>query len=111
MRDRALTAMFDGWTHPSYERRVRGDTPATYLWGSAGISSGIAFDKPVLLHIRNDLFGQPITLSTTDSATAVPTLLGTLQPGECVAMELNSLSGVLASCVSGSNPLESVVAC
>jgi hypothetical protein len=111
MREARLTSVFDQWTRPSYERRVRGSTPPTYLWGSAGITEGISFAKPPVLHIRNDLFGQPISLSKTASATAAPVALGTIQPGECVSIELQNISGVTASCASGSDPLETTVAC
>jgi hypothetical protein len=111
MRESQLTSAFDRWTRPSYERRVRGDAPPTYLWGSAGIAAGVAFDKPLTLHIRNDIFGQQVSLSTTASASATPIVLGTLQPGECISIQVQNISGVLASCVPGSDPLESVVAC
>ncbi len=108
-----LTSVFDRWTHPSFERRVRGTTPATatYLWGSAGISGPISFDKPLVLHIRNDVFGQPIQLSTMASSSAVPNVVGTLQPGECVSIPVQSLSGVTAFCTATSDPLETLVAC
>lgn len=78
----ALTAVFDHWTHPSYERRVRvnasePNTP-TFLWGSAGIEKGINFEKPLTLHIRNDISGQPVTLGTTASLGGTITILGTI---------------------------------
>jgi hypothetical protein len=111
MREKLFDAMSDRWTHPSYQRRVRGDTPPIYLWGSAGITQGVNFDKPLTLHIRNDLFGQPISLSTMASSSATPIALGTLQPGECVSIQLQNISGVFASCVPGPDALESMVAC
>jgi hypothetical protein len=110
----APTSVFDRWTHPSYERRVRplppvtaGGPPSspTFLWGSAGISNDITFDKPLILHIRNDLFGDAVTFGTAASGVVQPPI-GTLQPGECVSIQLQSMSGVYATC-----PTESVVAC
>jgi hypothetical protein len=124
MREAPLTSVFDRWTHPSYERRVRGSTTPTYLWGSEGISNNISFDKALTLHIRNDAFGQPIQLSTTTlvliSATsttaattnAVTTEVGRLLPGECVSIQVQNISGVSAICVPPPGaPLESMVAC
>jgi hypothetical protein len=102
-----LTSVFDRWTHPSYERRVRGAStpPSNYLWGSAGITNNIPpFDKPLILHIRNDLFGDAVTFGTL--ASGVQTEIGTLQPGECVSIPLQNISGVYATC-----PTESVIAC
>jgi hypothetical protein len=111
MRQTLFDPFSDHWSHPSYERRVRGDTPPIYLWGSAGITKGIAFDKAPILHIRNYLLGQPISLSTTASSTATPIVLGTLQPGECISIQVQNISGVFASCVPGPDPLESMVTC
>ena len=96
---------YSHWTQPSYEVRVRG-TPekAMYLWGSAGITKDIAFDKPLVLHIHNDLFGEVISLGTQKAGAQEP--LGTLRPGECVSIPLSSISGVFASCEK-----ESAVCC
>jgi hypothetical protein len=99
-----LTTVYDHWTHPSYERRVR-LTP-TYLWGSHGITQNIAFDKPLILHIRNGTFGQPVTIAITQVGAATPTSYGTLQPAECISIPMQDLSGVYATCAT-----ESVVAC
>jgi hypothetical protein len=97
----ALTSVFDRWAHPSYERRVRplppvtpgGPPPSpTFLWGSAGISNNINFDKPPILHIRNDLFGDIVTFGTAASGVVQPPI-GTLQPGECVSIPLQSTRG------------------
>jgi multidrug efflux pump subunit AcrA (membrane-fusion protein) len=114
----ALTSVFDRWTHPNYERRVRVYPPTSpiYLWGSAGITQAITFAKPPNLHIRNDVFGQPILLSTTAPATATTpsttTVLGTLQPGECVSIQLQNISGVTANCQPApGEPPETTVAC
>jgi hypothetical protein len=97
MKASPLTAFYDRWTVPSYERRVRvapqtqPPTPPTFLWGSAGIHNDITFDKPPILHIRNDLFGDVVTFGTTGSG-GVQTPIGTLQPGECVSIPLQGAS-------------------
>jgi hypothetical protein len=115
-----LTEIYDRWTVPSYERRIRvlpeTKPPATptYLWGSAGIASNITFAKPPILHIRNELFGDAVTIVTT-AAGSNSTPIGTLQPGECVSIPLQGpvvkgtpqgITGVYATC-----PTETVVAC
>jgi hypothetical protein len=103
-----LTALYDNWTRPSWEVRVRpasSTNPALpmYLWGSDGMQD-ISFDKPLILHIRNDTFGDVVTLGTVAAGTQSD--YGTLQPGECVSIQLQDMSGVYATC-----PTESVVAC
>jgi hypothetical protein len=106
MRSSPLMSIYDHWTHASYEVRVRGTTPPVYLWGSAGIKpKNITFDKPLLLHIRNDVFGELITFGT-QVASGTQTPYGTLLPGECVSIPLQDISGVFATC-----QLESTVAC
>jgi hypothetical protein len=103
MRTSPLTDIYDHWTQPSYEVRVRGTT--MYLWGSAGITKNITFDKPLLLHIRNDVLGDNVTLGT-QVAAGPQTTIGTLEPGQCVSIPVQGISGVFATC-----PSESVVAC
>jgi hypothetical protein len=97
---------YNYWTEPSYEVKVRGTDPLkkAYLWGSAGIKTDIVFDKPLLLHIHNELFGEEITFGT-QKASGEETI-GTLQPGEFVSIPLNSISGVFATCEK-----ESTVCC
>ena len=90
------------WTQPSYEVKVRG---TMHLWGSASITKDMVFDKPVLLHIHNDLFGEDITLETR-KASGAPEPIGTLKAGECFSIPLNGISGVVASCAK-----ESIVCC
>jgi hypothetical protein len=102
MRTSPLTADYDHWSHPSFEIRVRG---TMYLWGSAGVTKNIKFDKPILLHIRNDLFGEVVTFGT-QVAAGTKTTIGTLRPGECVSIPLQEISGVFATCA-----LESKVCC
>jgi hypothetical protein len=112
-----LTAVFDQWRRPNYERRVRGTATLTYLWGSSGINQNITFDKPLILHIRNDLFGEIIALGTAATAVQTPQTpvgaLGTLHPGECVSIPVQGLSGVYATCppTASGEQLESIVAC
>jgi hypothetical protein len=89
----------DLWPHPSYEVRVRG---TIYLWGSAGITKNIKFDKPILLHVRNDPFGEAITFGT-QVAAGTHTTIGTLQAGECVSIPVQDISGVFATCALESN--------
>lgn len=76
-----------------------------HLWGSAGITKDIVFEKPLLLHINNDLFGEVITFGT-QKASGTKETIGTLQPGEFVSIPLNDISGVFASCEQ-----ESTVCC
>jgi hypothetical protein len=97
-----LTDLYDRWNNPSYEIRVRG---TMYLWGSAGVTKNVKFDKPLLLHVRNDVFGEVVTFGT-QVASGTQTTIGTLQPGECVSVPIQDISGVFASCA-----LESVVGC
>jgi hypothetical protein len=89
----------DPW---SYTIRVRG---TKYLWGSAGITSNLTFDKPLVLHIHNDVFGESITFGTED-ATGTQTTIGTLDTGEAVSIPLQTIRGVFATCT-----LESTVHC
>ncbi len=90
------------WTHPTYRIRVRA---TMYLWGSAGITQNLTFTKPLILHVLNDVHGEPITLGT-QVAAGTQTTLGTLQPGECVSIPMQAVSGVFATCA-----LESTVTC
>jgi len=98
----AAAAAYDLWVQPSYDVRVRG---SMYLWGSAGITQNITFDKPLVLHVRNDVFGEAIGIGT-QVASGAQTTIGTLQPGECVSVPLQNISGVFATCTT-----ESTVAC
>jgi hypothetical protein len=97
-----LTPAFEHRRHPGYEVRVR--NPKMYLWGSASITVDTTFDKPLLLHIRNNVFGQEIGLHT--ETTAGSKSLGSLQAGEAYTIAIQGLSGVYATC-SG----ESLVDC
>jgi hypothetical protein len=103
-------AGYNRWTQPSYEIKVRGTIPTlrspNYLWGSAGITKDITFDKPLLLHIHNDPFGEVITLGREKKASGTKETIGTLQPGEFISIPLNDISGVFASCEQ-----ESIVCC
>jgi len=102
MQGSPLMSIYDHWTHASYEVRVRG---TIFLWGSAGVTENITFDKPLLLHVRNDVFGEVIQFGT-QVASGAQTPFGSLGPGECVSIPLQGISGVFATCT-----LESTVAC
>ena len=102
MRDSSpLTPAFNHRQHASYEVRVRG---TLYLWGSAGITVNANFATPLLLHVRNNVFGQPIELHTKTTSSAAA--LGTLQPGETYTIPIQNMSGVYATCTG-----ESLVDC
>jgi hypothetical protein len=114
-----LTAMYDGWTRPSYEVRVRGPGVGAgpwpwpginFLWGSANIPTPISFDKSLILHIRNDLFGADVTFGSLVGilTTGTKTQIGILQPGDCISIPVQGISAVYATCAAG---LESVVGC
>ena len=95
MRSSPIMATYDQWAHPGYEVRVRGTIIPAYLWGSAGITGNIKFSKPLLLHIQNDVFGEAVTFGT-QVASGAQTTLGTLQPGECISIPMQDISGVFA---------------
>ncbi len=105
MRTSPLMSIYDQWTQPSYAIRVRGTVTPKFLWGGGGITENITFDKPLLLHIRNDVFGEQITVGT-QVASGAQTPLGILDRGECVSIPLQGICGVYATCT-----LESTVAC
>lgn len=94
MRTSPSGSIYARWTEPSYEIKVRG---TMHLWGSAGITKNIVFEKPLLLHVHNDLFGEDITFGT-QKASGTQETIGALKPGEFVSIPLNDLSGVFASC-------------
>jgi hypothetical protein len=102
MRSSPSSTVYNSWSHPSYEVKVR-DT--VFLWGSALILKDASFESVPRLHIRNDIFGEPITFGTR-VATGAQTTIGTLKPGECFSISLQNISGVFASCGS-----ESTVGC
>lgn len=87
---------------PAYSVKVRG---LRYLWGSAGLTKNLKFEKPFILHVANDRSGETITIGTRVAAGA-KTDLGTLQPGEYLSVSVNDISGVYADCA-----LDSVVHC
>jgi hypothetical protein len=90
--------------HRHYVVRVR-DTK--YLWGSAGITSNVSFASPMILHIHNDVEGEPVTFGTA-TADGTKTTIGTLQAGESFSISIqNNICGVFATCT----PLESEVSC
>lgn len=76
-----------------------------FLWGSAGLTVDMRFDKPLLLHVRNNVFGEVATVGTQVAAGA-QRVLGTIQPGECVSIPIQNITGVFATC-----PLETTVDC
>jgi hypothetical protein len=99
-----------------YTVRVRPTVPPAppqCLWGSAGLLENITFPKPLIMHIRNDLFGEPVTVGTQVVSGPPPspptqTTIGTLQPGECISIPIQGYSGVFANCA---NATESTVHC
>jgi hypothetical protein len=105
MKDMSPASSYGNWSESSYVVRVRGVDPPVFLWGSSGLSRNLTFDKPLLLHIRNDVFGEAVSFGT-QAASGQRTDFGSLQPGECVSIPLNDLVGVYATCA-----LETTVAC
>jgi hypothetical protein len=89
-----------------YTYTVKVKSP-TYLWGSGGVTGDLSV--PLVLTIHNDLWGDPIQLSSDGGGNT--TDLGTLQPGECWTIPLLGLHGVRATCEADSSltcTLESV---
>lgn len=75
----------------SYSVKVR---TKAYLWGSSGVTAGISV--PLLLVVHNDVWGDPIAVSSEGTAGAAA--LATLLPGECWTLDLSGLRGVYATC-------------
>ena len=92
----------DYWNAPTYSVKVRG---LKYLWGSAGLTKDVKFEKAFILHIANDLAGEPVKIGM-QVAAGTKTELGIIQPGECVSVSVNNISGIYADCNS-----ESLVHC
>jgi hypothetical protein len=75
-------------------RRIRG---TMYIWGSQGITQDLQFPSPLILYLRNDAFGEPVTIRT-EKADGTGTTLGTLQAGEYLALPVQDIRGVSVSC-------------
>jgi hypothetical protein len=86
------------WNAPAYSVKVRG---LRYLWGSAGLTQNLKFEKAFILHIANDLAGKPVTVGTLVAA-GTKTGLGKIDPGECLSVSVNDISGVYAECTTDS---------
>jgi len=102
MKASPLATLFNQSGRSSFEVRVRG---TIFLWGSAGVTENITFDKAPVLHIHNDVFGEAISFGSR-VASGAEKAMGTLQPGECMSIPLQGISGVFAVC-----SLESTVGC
>lgn len=77
-----------------HRRRIRG---TMYIWGSRGITTDLHFQSPLILYLRNDVFGQPITIHT-EKADGTRTALGTLKAGEYLSIPVQDIRGVSATC-------------
>jgi hypothetical protein len=91
------------WSRSTYKLRVRAGK-TIFLWGSAGVGDQ-SFKEPLILHVRNDMFGVQIALSS-QKAGGGQTPIGTLQPGECLSVPINHICGVYATCAN-----DSIVTC
>lgn len=80
------------WNAPTYSVKVRG---LRYLWGSAGITADLHFDKAPILHLANDQAGEPVTIGTRLAAGG-NTDMGVIQPGECMSVAVQDIAGVYA---------------
>lgn len=89
-----------GSTH--YSVKVRS---TTYLWGSAGLTRNLTFTRPFVIHMQNDVAGEPVTIGTR-LAAGTKTDLGILQAGEFLSVSIDAISGLYAECT-----LDSVVHC
>ena len=90
----AQDTKFDAGERHDDHVRVRG---TVYLWGSAGIVVNIAFNTPLLLHIRNDKSGETVTVGT-ETADGTQSALGTIAAGERISVQIQNIRGVYATC-------------
>jgi hypothetical protein len=87
--------LIDYLNAPTYSVKVRG---LKYLWGSAGVTKDLKLEKALILHIANDLAGEPVKIGVLASGTK--TDLGTIGQGECISVSVNDISGIYADCSS-----------
>jgi hypothetical protein len=99
MRQSPLIPAFDRQAHACYEVRVRG---TMFLWGSSLITTSPAFDKPLVLHLRNNVFGEVVTVGTQGGPSG-PVTYGNLKPGECLSIPIQNITGVVATCTLETN--------
>jgi hypothetical protein len=95
------TRAFEDRIFPEVKRRLERAVrvrQTVYLWGSAGITANVNFATPRVLHVLNDKHGEVVTLAT--ATTAGQTALGTLRPGECFSIQIQAMTGVVATCAS-----------
>lgn len=87
-----------------YKVKVRA---TMFLWGSAGLTQNVSFPQTFLLvlHIRNDQFGEPVTFGT-QSIDGTHNTIGTLNAGESCSIPIQNIMGVFATCA-----LDSSVCC
>src|SRR5262245_24485823 len=78
----------------SCRRRIRG---TIYVWGNQGGLQGIAsdlhFTSPLILYLRNDIYGETITIDTVHS-DGTSTSIGTLGAGGYISVEIQDMCGV-----------------
>ena len=115
-----MAAISTQWIRPSYEVRVRGPGVGpgpwswpgiNFLWGSPNIANPIQFDKPLVLHIRNDLFGEDVTFGTLVGAADYRHKDPNWESSGLASafrVQVQNVSGIYATCAQG---LESVVGC
>lgn len=87
---------FGAGSVPSFSCRVR---QMIYLWGSASLNADANFASPPMLHVRNGRHGDAVAIGTTTAAGG-NAKVATLQPGECVSLEIQGLNGITASCTT-----------
>jgi hypothetical protein len=100
----SLSDTFERSTDVSYQVKVRAQT---FLWGSENITTNVSFTRPVMLHVRNYIFGSIATIGTRDASGTVMSF-GSIGPGECLSIEIQNIAGVVASCETGT---ETFVGC
>lgn len=88
-----------------YRIKVRGKT---YLWGGDGISVGLF--RHVFLTLRVDELGESVKISqrSVDFNVTTDKVIGTLQRGEVLTVDLRTLTGVWAEVA---NPLDTSIDC
>lgn len=94
MRGAMPSEIFDASNRPRYEVRVRAKA---FLWGSDKITRDLIFDRPLILHIRNDAVGVDMDIAML-SAGGTTTSVGGLRPGECVSVPIQKIMAVVATC-------------